>query len=375
MLLFCIGLLVACDNKDANENGNENTITLSGTVGYPQDGLITLEKIEGNQPVTIDTIALKEDYTFSKAVNVDHPGYFRLNFYDKQYVPLILHQDDVSVSVDGNQRNGFSRVSGSRDHDFIEKAQSIFTKFQSSEDIQVLNQAFRDARASRDEEKMDSLRVVYLDRHEKVKEDLIAMIDSMGASLGVVEVLRNGRLLDKDKHYDVYKRYAALLKKEIPESPVAQDFINEVDQMGKLAIGQVAPEIALPNPEGDTVKLSSLRGNYVLVDFWAKWCKPCRMENPNIVKMYQKYNDEGFEVFGVSLDKRKEDWLQAIEQDNLTWTHVSDLKYWNSAAAQTYNITSIPFAVLLDPEGVIIAKNLRGKALEDKLAEIFSEEG
>ena len=143
--------------------------------------------------------------------------------------------------------------------------------------------------------------------------------------------------------------------------------------MKKLAIGEIAPDIRLPNPDGEMVSLSSLRGNYVLVDFWAKWCRPCRMENPNVVRMYNKFNDRGFEVFGVSLDRNRQDWLQAIEQDGLNWTQVSDLKYWQSDAAKLYNISAIPFALLLDPEGRIIGKNLRGKQLENKLEEIFSK--
>jgi thiol-disulfide isomerase/thioredoxin len=107
------------------------------------------------------------------------------------------------------------------------------------------------------------------------------------------------------------------------------------------------------------------------VDFWAKWCGPCRQENPNVVKAFQKYNSKGFTVFGVSLDRSKQDWVKAINDDRLTWTHVSDLKYWQSEAAKTYNITGIPFSVLLDPNGVIIAKNLRGAELDEKLADIF----
>jgi thiol-disulfide isomerase/thioredoxin len=120
------------------------------------------------------------------------------------------------------------------------------------------------------------------------------------------------------------------------------------------------------------VKLSSLQGKYVLVDFWAKWCGPCRQENPNVVRLYNRYKDKGFTVYGVSLDRNKTDWLKAIEEDKLTWTHVSDLKYWQSDAAKLYNITAIPFSLLLDPDGKIIAKNLRGPSLEKKLEEIFS---
>ncbi len=142
---------------------------------------------------------------------------------------------------------------------------------------------------------------------------------------------------------------------------------------GFLRKGQPAPDIALPGPDGQTYRLSSLRGKWVLIDFWASWCRPCRMENPNVVRLYQKYHPKGFEIFGVSLDYQREAWVQAIKQDNLTWTHVSDLKGWQSAAAQLYRINSIPSTVLVDPEGRIAAKGLRGPSLEAKLREIYGE--
>lgn len=135
--------------------------------------------------------------------------------------------------------------------------------------------------------------------------------------------------------------------------------------------GAMAPEIDLPTPEGDNIKLSDLRGKVVLIDFWASWCGPCRRENPNVVKVYEKYKDKGFEILSVSLDRDKNRWLQAIEQDNMDWLHVSDLKFWQSVAAKTYGVSSIPYTVLVDREGKIIASRLRGAALENKLAEIF----
>ena len=143
-------------------------------------------------------------------------------------------------------------------------------------------------------------------------------------------------------------------------------------QEAMLGQGQPAPDIALPNPNGTVRKLSDLRGKVVLIDFWASWCKPCRRENPNVVRMYNKYKNRGFEIYGVSLDRNKTAWVNAIRQDNLGWIHVSDLKFWNSAAAQLYRVRSIPFTVLVDENGKIIAKNLRGQALEQKLEEIFS---
>ena len=139
-------------------------------------------------------------------------------------------------------------------------------------------------------------------------------------------------------------------------------------------IGSVAPEISYPSPDGSVISLSSLRGKYVLIDFWASWCSPCRRENPNLVSNYKRFHDKGFEIFQVSLDKTKDAWIKAIKKDNLSWpNHVSDLKYWDSEPARQYNVRSIPSNFLLDPDGKVIAKDLRGIALGKKLAEIFDK--
>ena len=139
-----------------------------------------------------------------------------------------------------------------------------------------------------------------------------------------------------------------------------------------LSVGSVAPELNMVSPEGKIITLESLRGKYVLIDFWASWCGPCRRENPNVVKLYNKYKDQGFDIYSVSLDKSKSRWVGAIKQDRLTWpNHVSDLKGWGSAATRLYGFRGIPYTVLIDKEGKIIATRLRGAALERKLATIF----
>ena len=148
-----------------------------------------------------------------------------------------------------------------------------------------------------------------------------------------------------------------------------QNIQTQINRSKSMIIGAVAPEISQQTPEGKTANLSDLRGKVVLIDFWASWCGPCRRENPKVVAMYNKYKAQGFEVFGVSLDGDKKRWEAAIEKDKLTWTHVSDLKKWKSGAAADYGVRSIPTTILIDREGKILAKNLKGAALEAKIQE------
>ncbi|MBL3657332.1 TlpA disulfide reductase family protein [Fulvivirga sediminis] len=371
-IIFFLTIFCACSGSSQTESDAAG-VTITGSVSHPQSGNIILEKFTDNSNQPIDTIQLAEDNSFTVRVNVDTPGYYRLNFYNKQIVPLILDDEDIEVNVDGNNERGFREVKGSSDHDFIVEVQKMFQNFQNGEEVQKINEEFLTSQREGDEAKMESLKEAYMDLDDAFRKKIMSKIDTLGASLGVIEVLRSGNFLDRDKYFDFYSSYAELLKKDMPNNPIAKDFVENVENMKNLAIGKVAPDIALPNPDGEVVKLSSLRGKYVLVDFWAKWCGPCRRENPNVVRLYDKYNKEGFEVYGVSLDRRREDWLQAIEQDNLHWTQVSDLKYWNSEAAKLYNVKAIPFALLLDPDGVIIGKNLRGRELENKLEEIFNK--
>ncbi len=178
--------------------------------------------------------------------------------------------------------------------------------------------------------------------------------------------------LNPEEYFEYHESLSKGLKPYADNKLIA-DFIKQTKNIKNLSAGGQAPEIALPNPDGEIKKLSSLKGKYVLIDFWASWCKPCRMENPHNVKLYKEYKDKGFEIFAVSLDKDKNAWTNAINKDKLVWTNVSDLKFWESEAAKLYGVKGIPYTVLLDKDGKIIAKGLRGDKLSLKLKEIFKQ--
>ena len=195
-----------------------------------------------------------------------------------------------------------------------------------------------------------------------------ALIPLMGSHL---VALWATNFLPAEKEMASLVDIADRLGKARPNHPQVQQFVNNLQRLQGVNEGAMAPEIKLATPAGPTLALSSLRGKYVLIDFWASWCGPCRRENPNVVKTYATYKDKGFEIFGVSLDQNREAWLKAIEADKLLWKHVSDLQYWNSAGAQAYQVNSIPQTFLVNPEGRIIAKGLRGAALDNYLAKLF----
>jgi len=168
-------------------------------------------------------------------------------------------------------------------------------------------------------------------------------------------------------------KFSATLDTSLNQSEYVKILHEKIEVLTKTAPGKPIIDFALNTPEGTALALSSLKGKYVLVDFWASWCGPCRKENPNVVKLYNLYKDKGFEILGVSFDENREAWLKAIEDDKLTWKHVSDLKGWGCEAGKLYGINSIPHTMLVDPQGVIIEHNLRGEALAAKLAELFAK--
>jgi len=347
----------------------ENGVKLSGQLEhYSKNSKIYLERIDEAGVVKVDTTEPDGTGKYTMYVPVTEPSFYRLNFNERQYVLVILtgEEREVIVSAHGNDPQGYSKISGSYDSEFKNQMDIVMQSYR--EEQAQYQRARLQARESGDIHHYNAT-VTGIARHRaNTEKELKQLIGEAVPSLAAVYGLQ---MIDAGNNHSFIDSIARVLKTEMPDNYHVKNLLARIESGKYLAIGAEAPDIALPNPNGNLVRLRSLRGKYVLIDFWASWCRPCRAENPNVVRMYNEYASESFEILAVSLDKTRSAWLKAIEQDGLPWIHISDLKSWNNQAAKTYQINSIPATYLIDPKGKIIAKNLRGSRLEAKLREIF----
>jgi peroxiredoxin len=369
LFLFAVTIL-ACQTKadDRKEALAKEGFTLTGKVKNPQTGKVILSVLgkQGFQPV--DSAAVGKDNTFAFKGSTPEPRFYMLNFYDLQQVLVILSNNDkITVDVDGNNPNGAFTLKGSKEVEQLEKVLKVQQNFQAKS--AGLQADFQKAAMKKDDKAKESIQGKFFAMQKEQNEELKKLITQGGPTLASWFATN---ALNPEEEYAFLAPLAPQFEKAFPNSEYIKDFSAKVAQYkNAVQVGSQAPDINLSSPEGKSVSLSSLRGKYVLIDFWASWCGPCRQENPNVVKMYNKFKGKNFEIYGVSLDREKEKWTQAIAQDGLSWVHVSDLKFWQSAGAEAYGVRSIPATFLLDPNGKVIAKNLRGQALEAKLAEIL----
>jgi thiol-disulfide isomerase/thioredoxin len=320
--------------------------------------------------VKIDSAApsAQNKVTFKGQVK-DQGAFYLVNFFDTpkpQKVVVILEGGEtIDIAADGmNDEDGKSAFTLKGDYPnvkymiemmAISKEMEIKVK-RWNQEIQV------------DPKQQNRIQQEFTVAQELSLKKIKELIPLMGSHL---VALWATNFLPAEKEMASLEEIANRLEKAKPNHPQVLQFVNNLRRLQGVKEGSMAPEISLPTPEGPNLALSSLRGKYVLIDFWASWCGPCRRENPNVVKTYAAYKEKGFEIFGVSLDQDRNAWLKAIESDQLVWKHVSDLKYWSSAGAQAYQVNAIPQTFLLDREGKIIAKGLRGIALDQYLAKLF----
>ncbi|GMQ34984.1 TlpA disulfide reductase family protein [Algoriphagus taiwanensis] len=354
--------LFSCGGGETSTDGK---VQVSGKIGNAPEGMVILSQFTDSRPKVLDTLDVNAQGEFSYELEVNTPTFYELNLYGQRSVRLALLDEDVSVSYNFNEPSSLV-IEGSKDSQEMLKIETLMEEYQLA--VNQLNERYYEAMGNNDTEAIKQIQTEALKLESDQAEKVKAMISSMGDSFAPLAAVG---LLNPKNDFPFIDELIAKLNDLYPGTSSIMQMKQQLDELRALSVGQPAPEIELPNPDGKLVKLSDLRGKYVLIDFWAAWCKPCRQENPNVVRLYNQYKDKGFEVFGVSLDRTKEDWVKAIAEDQLTWTQVSDLKYFNSVAAETYQIQAIPATYMIDPDGKIIAKDLRGPSLENKLAELF----
>lgn len=361
IVLLTLLSFFSCKEKQSADG----TVEISGTIMNAPAGAIILSQFTDSRPIVLDTLELNKEGEFTYAVSVDSPTFYELNLYGKKSVRLALLKEDVTVNFDFSDPKSLV-IEGSKDSQEMIKIEKLMESYQAK--VNSLNEAYYKAMGDNDTETIKQIQSDAMSLESNQSSEVKDVINSMGDSFASMAAIG---LLNPKNEFQFMDSLVAKLDETYPDTKSIVQLKQQLEEMRALSLGQVAPEIELPNPEGQLIKLSDLRGKYVMIDFWAAWCKPCREENPNVVALYNQYNSKGFEVFGVSLDRTKEAWVDAIAEDGLTWTQVSDLKYFNSAAAELYQINAIPATYLIDPDGKIIGKDLRGPSLKAKLAEIF----
>jgi thiol-disulfide isomerase/thioredoxin len=355
--------------------GQEQTeLKLSGQIfNFPSEGnKIEIVQNKGNNNDTVvSEVKVDKKGNFSSKVQLPTPDYYLLRLPDDQQINIVVTGEEKEIKIYGDGKNIFfhANIVGSEASTKLMELSRYNYEYKSK-----LDSANQYLRANPDKQK--EVNAKFTPVFEAFKGYRQRFMNENPTSPALVGVLSTFNL---EKEFPLYEKAVKGLEQGFSKSPTVQRIVEEYESNKEkmkanqpLSPGSEAKEIALPNPDGEIMKLSDYRGKYVLIDFWASWCGFCRKENPNVVELYKKYKEEGFQVYSVSLDKDKARWVSAIEQDNLIWDgHVSDLKFWSSEAARDYNVSSIPFTVLVDPEGKIVNTRLRGVQLEETLKSIY----
>lgn len=381
--VFLVGsfFLISCSDHENNQESGEFRIK-GQLLGKPGE-VLYLERFGGGGELLVDSCEMDASGKFELNGYTDSPDIFVLYTNPNNYTYLLIDEKE-EVELTGNIEN-------------LDLGLSIDG---SPGSLQLLRLKTRHKHL---QDKLDSLQRELLSKRDTLKEVILneadasvqahvsflkQFVDSNPHSLASIAALfqkiGQHRLISYEEDLDYFKKVDETLTQLYPHNYHVKDFHSKYLKMHEqyrfeqinasmIGIGSTAPDIDYPGPNGENFRLSDLRGKYILIDFWASWCSPCRRESPYLVRAYQEFNSKGFEIFQVSLDKHHDQWVQAINEDGLAWPyHVSDLKYWDSEPAERYKVSSIPTNFLIDPQGKVIDKNLRGETLLRKLDELLN---
>ena len=371
--LFVIALAafaVAC--QDNNKESNEPTF--KGSISNVEDSTAIYLSQLGNtgQPQAIDTVMVKDGKFEIDLPKVDFETLNILTLEGGRGNVIFINENEPITATVYKDSLRSSKVEGGKSNelfnDYVSEIKSLRAEMQKMvEQYQANNPNLRQNPALMQEiqQKQKELQENNTGKFQKmISENPQSLVSAL-----ILSDMMNGKSLSTNEFKELFEN----LDEEVKNSEIGKQLNETIQKATATAVGSKAPEFSAPTPEGEQLALKDALGKITIVDFWASWCKPCRIENPNVVKLYNEYHDKGLNIIGVSLDKngQKDKWLKAIEDDGLTWQHVSNLQYWQDPVAQLYNVRSIPATFILDENGVIIAKDLRGEALRAKVSEML----
>jgi len=373
-LFFCA--LISCQSQ------NKKGFKVSGIVKNSNDGMVYLEEtpLGSGERIIVDSSVINNDGSYHLKATAPEESLFSLFLKNGTFPIAYVVNDasDIVVNADKETPDNYEVKGSPASNSLKEFSISASNKWS---ELYRLGQQMDSLKKSgaadsvlagvntQGEAQLKNVQE-YVGGFIRKCSDPIASVWALGTYSQIFSINDYQALLDGIvKKFPEHKGVAAV--KEMNERQLALAKQKSEESQDAQWINRQAPELSLPDINGNEIKLSSFRGKYVLVDFWASWCAPCRRENPNVVSAYNKYKNKNFTILGVSLDSQKDDWVDAVQADKLSWTQVSDLKEWKSAAVTTFDFNGIPFNVLIDPDGKIIAQSLRGDELDKKLAEVL----